>query len=143
VLRPGWQWLPSVWLAYWVGQYNPINNRQDELEGDCEWIKPYAALFEWWRTTPKARDVFQAVLAYQPRELTGAVFYQLAAQAGLDVPRDYDLSAKADDLLRQMSTVFGATPIMISTGKQITSGRHRIYAAWRRDVPELLVWVSE
>jgi len=147
-LRLGWQWVDAHWAAYWVMQSPfPIEEeyRRPVPYPDGLVAKHMEAL-HWWETDKLGSKVFAKIMEttdtmiVEQSLVKWVAEFDLLQSASVVVAEDTYLTVP--DVTR-LSVLFLYTakqgyPITITISSHVvTSGRHRIYAAWNQGVKEV------
>ena len=154
-LLPGWRWLPSDWLAYWM-MTGPIP-LQDEFRNPKQpyppsLIKTHMDVLRWWESHERGRVVFERILATHDTEKICQNLSAWIEDVGMEdlanrvvhppVISRFERITRGDILFLYTAKCHPQPIELEAKSHQITHGRHRVYAAWKHDAPEVFLLVE-
>ena len=148
-LHPGWQWADVAWLAYWLMEYQGIQNRPQHLELPCSRIRAMVETLRWWEATPFTQGLFRRILNARSTFEASHRFNEWLAQEGLLSPPykaeiEKGVYLQKNDVVSRRALLqgwLGDPPVFVADRRQFGRGRHRTYAAWRCGLSQLFVYV--
>lgn len=144
-LQPGWQWVHTDWLAYWLMTRQGINNRKKHLElPETEILAHFEAL-KWWQNDPQAQRVYAEILGQADQALVKQNLKGWCSHYGLDNVCNSPMPEYEEGPTRwTVLWLYVADKHLrfsLTTGL-FGNGRHRVYAAWKAQVPALFLLVT-